>query len=553
MKRMKQGGISSSTVVQQITRWSGLLISSLISVYILLTIDQTLPDATYQISTLLSVIIALAWCAAGILQFLFFGTSRRNALVRTIGYHSLAVASIVLVTGFATFPFIFCWGVLSAVSYMDFSIRGVWLNLAALWLVALADAVLHPSVEAIFVNNAITALSIFIVIAVFVQFFKVQERDDAELTSSKKTEKLERERLLTIVNNIVDAVVSLDADGKIETYNAATLNLLDTNETIISRDIDSIIKLENEEGERIKFLPILRKSKSITTDEDYYITAADERIRLELTFSPIRSSYDSVRNSAKNDGYVIIFRDITKAKSLEEERDEFISVVSHELRTPIAITEGAIDNARIIFTRPGSKKVVIQKTLEMAHEQVIFLSKMVNDLSTLSRAERGVGDEIETIDVTAIAKSLLDDYEPVAAKKDLAFNLGVHGNVGSVQVSRLYLHELLQNFITNSIKYTKTGQINLSVTAHDGTITFAVSDTGIGISKKDQKKVFQKFYRSEDYRTRETGGTGLGLYVAQKLARKMNTTIDVKSRLNHGSTFSFALPQTSDTAASRSH
>ena len=547
---MKQGGISSSTVVQQITRWAGLLISSLISVYILFTIDQTLPDATYQISTSLSVVIALAWCAAGVLQFLFYGTSRRNALIRTFGYHLLAIVSIVFVTGFASFPFIFCWGVLSAVTYMDFSIRGVWLNLAALWLVALADAVLHPSVDAILINNAITALSIFIVIAVFVQFFKVQERDDIELTNSKK--RLERERLLTIVNNIVDAVVSLDTNGKIETYNAATLNLLDTNETIHNKSIDSIIKLENEEGELVKFLPILRKSKSITTDEDYYITAGDERIRLELTFSPIRSSYDSVRNLAKNDGYVIIFRDITKAKSLEEERDEFISVVSHELRTPIAITEGAIDNARIIFTRPGSKKAVIEKTLEMAHEQVIFLSKMVNDLSTLSRAERGVGDEIETIDVTAIAKSLLDDYEPVAAKKDLTFNLNVHGNVGTVQVSRLYLHELLQNFITNSIKYTKTGQIDLSVTAHGGIITFAVSDTGIGISKKDQQKVFQKFYRSEDYRTRETGGTGLGLYVAQKLARKMNTTIAVKSRLNHGSTFSFALPQSDEASTARS-
>ena len=76
--------------------------------------------------------------------------------------------------------------------------------------------------------------------------------------------------------------------------------------------------------------------------------------------------------------------------------------------------------------------------------------------------------------------------------------------------------------------------------------SFSIADTGIGISKSDQAKIFQKFYRSEDYRTRETGGTGLGLYVAAKLAKKIGTTISVKSRLNHGSTFSFELPADKD-------
>ena len=73
-------------------------------------------------------------------------------------------------------------------------------------------------------------------------------------------------------------------------------------------------------------------------------------------------------------------------------------------------------------------------------------------------------------------------------------------------------------------------------------VTFAVKDTGIGISRTDQAKIFGKFYRSEDYRIRETNGTGLGLYVSVKLARKLHTKIDLTSRLNYGSTFSFSLP-----------
>jgi len=109
-------------------------------------------------------------------------------------------------------------------------------------------------------------------------------------------------------------------------------------------------------------------------------------------------------------------------------------------------------------------------------------------------------------------------------------------------VSRLYLHELLQNFITNAIKYTRDGSVTLKIHKSRDEVRFEVSDTGIGISKSDQAKVFDKFYRSEDYRTRETNGTGLGLYVTRKLAKKMGTQIELKSRLNHGSSFSFTLP-----------
>src|SRR5690606_37935210 len=97
-----------------------------------------------------------------------------------------------------------------------------------------------------------------------------------------------------------------------------------------------------------------------------------------------------------------------------------------------------------------------------------------------------------------------------------------------------------------AIKYTKEGSVTLKVSRHGEHIAFGITDTGIGISKNDQAKIFKKFYRSEDYRTRETGGTGLGLYVAAKLSKKLGTTIEVKSRLDHGSTFSFSLPVSDD-------
>ncbi len=265
-------------------------------------------------------------------------------------------------------------------------------------------------------------------------------------------------------------------------------------------------------------------------------------MRLELTYAPIRGSYSAADPSGTSQGFILIARDITRVKSLEEERDEFISVVSHELRTPVTVAEGTISNAQLMLERGSNDRRMLEESLNEAHEQVIYLAKMVNDLSTLSRAERGVAAETEKIDVAEMAHDLYNEYHPEAEKAGLHFNLELSPKPGHVDVSRLYLHELLQNFITNAIKYTREGDVTLSVKRKGDRLHFAVKDTGIGISKSDQAKVFDKFYRSEDYRTRETSGTGLGLYVTRKLAKKIGTTIELKSRLNHGSVFGFELP-----------
>jgi signal transduction histidine kinase len=167
---------------------------------------------------------------------------------------------------------------------------------------------------------------------------------------------------------------------------------------------------------------------------------------------------------------------------------------------------------------------------------------MVNDLGTLSRAERGVGDTAEEIDIQELMNELYNRYSPRASEAGLTLNLDVKPRVGKAFTSRLYLEEVIQNFITNAIKYTREGSVTLQAKRTKDGIHFAVKDTGIGISKSDLKHISEKFWRSEDYRTRETSGTGLGLYVVQKLAKKLHIKIDIDSRLNHGSTFSFTLP-----------
>src|SRR5206468_12031167 len=124
-------------------------------------------------------------------------------------------------------------------------------------------------------------------------------------------------------------------------------------------------------------------TKTQTTNRDWLLLDPDgSKINVYLSIAPVRLGFG--HDGTK--GHVILLRDITREKSLEEERDEFISVVSHELRTPIAIAEGNIGNAKFIVEKTGDLEA-IKKALNDAHSQVLFLSDMINDLSTLSRAE----------------------------------------------------------------------------------------------------------------------------------------------------------------------
>jgi len=143
--------------------------------------------------------------------------------------------------------------------------------------------------------------------------------------------------------------------------------------------------------------------------------------------------------------------------------------------------------------------------------------------------------------VPALIRDLAANYTPQAKAKGLAFKTDTDG-AKILQSSKLYVREILQNFITNALKYTEKGSIELSAKAMEHGVQFLVRDTGIGISKGDQEKLFDKFFRSEDFRTRKTNGTGLGLYVTLKLAGLLHADIDVRSELDKGSTFSIFIP-----------
>lgn len=361
----------------------------------------------------------------------------------------------------------------------------------------------------------------------------------ATMTAGGEAE-LERERLLSLINSMGDGVIAIDEKFKVAVTNGAALNILDVNTSLRGKPLESVLKLVDKNNQPMNLRDIITSATTSIANRDWKLVYPDESsANLYTSIAPVRLGYGQKGQK----GFVILLRDITHEKSLEEERDEFISVVSHELRTPIAITEGNIGNVEFMFEKSGIDNPELRAALKQAHTQIGFLAGLINDLATLSRAERGkLQVDIETINAYDLAEELADNYRPEAEAKGLELKTHLDPHLETLLSSKLYTREILQNFVTNAIKYTEKGSVVIGARSRPGGVEFFVTDTGIGISKTDKEKVFDKFFRSEDYRTRQNSGTGLGLYVTMKLARLIHAEIELESELNEGSTFTIFIP-----------
>lgn len=461
-------------------------------------------------------------------------------LAHFIPIHMLSVLFPLLISGFMS-PMTTLWIVLLVMVDIIYGrlymrVSAALLIITALMSIAALPAMSYQELSTQAIDHINYAL-VIIMLGWFVSMLRdVSTRQHNDFVTIESKRANEQTRLMTLINSLNEAIISVNSSGIVQLYNAATLNLLDTNQSLTGKKLDDIVSLHDGKDEKFHLYKALSSgAPSIIRDDLVHHFNDGESINVAISSSRVRGDDNETL------GYILVLRDITRDKSLDEERDEFISVVSHELRTPITITEGTISNVQLLMKK-GATPDVIEGALAVAHDQTLYLSRMINDLSTLSRAERGVGGDKERINVQDFVHELYKEYSPKALVAGLSLNLDISGNPGYVKASRLYIEEILQNFLTNAIKYTQKGHIDFIVKVVKDQVIFSVKDTGIGISKAEHAKIFEKFYRSEDFRTRETKGTGLGLYIVQKLARKVGTQVEIESKLNHGSTFSIRLP-----------
>lgn len=399
--------------------------------------------------------------------------------------------------------------------------------------------------------NIIVAFLVFAAIAsMFMNIQTVFDWDRAKLRETIKESVVEQKRLRALINNMTESVLVLDKEGIIRLYNAAALALFNTNTSLSDKPLDGFIRMEDEKGKIITTVDLLPKTtKPIVRSDILLRYSKDDTASISIVATPIRSTFGQERDE---EGYVITMRDITREKSLEEERDEFISVISHELRTPVTVAEAGVSNALLLSQKsPGNEKIT--KSLQTAHDQAVFLANMLNDLTTFARAEKGTLEmNLEEFDPRELLETLCNDYKGAVTSKGMFIKTSIDPSTPLLMSSnRLYIREILQNFLTNAIKYSDKGTITLMTRAKDQGILYSVADEGIGISVSDQKKIFEKFFRTEDYRTRSTNGTGLGLYIVKKLAKILDASFEVQSEVGKGSMFSVYVPDMGDKLAAK--
>lgn len=228
---------------------------------------------------------------------------------------------------------------------------------------------------------------------------------------------------------------------------------------------------------------------------------------------------------------------------LEKKERDFVSMASHQLLTPIALIRGYL--SMLLSGKYGRVDPVASSYLSESLKGAQRMAKLVKDLLTTSSIESGhIKIEKQVFDLTVVLLEVLKDFRPKAEQKHLKFIVNVMKESSSVLADIHYTREVLANIIDNAIKYTKKGGITLSVKkSANGFISISIEDRGIGINRNDIPHVFDRFYMSKNWLTRQSESNGLGLYISKLLVEKMGGTIHVESREAVGSTFTFTLRQ----------
>ncbi len=224
----------------------------------------------------------------------------------------------------------------------------------------------------------------------------------------------------------------------------------------------------------------------------------------------------------------------------ERRRLEVIGDVAHELRTPIATLEGYLEGLLDGVVEPTPD------TLAMLHTQAGRLRRLVGDLQELSRAEaRQIPLALQPIAPQRLVQSALEPLEGQFAEKGLELDIHLPEDLPQVMADPARAMQILTNLLVNALRYTPApGKIEMVVSREGDMVAFRVTDTGVGLTPEQLAHIFERFYRVDKSRSRALGGSGIGLTIAQSLARAMGGDIRVASAgLGQGSSFTLTLPQ----------
>ena len=342
----------------------------------------------------------------------------------------------------------------------------------------------------------------------------------------------EKNKTEAIIYNFSDGLLFFDNKNLLKYFNPqAEIYFKVKNKEVINKEI-FFLKKFNKLKILIDFLEnkperIFRKELKI-----------EENLILEITTSPISSIEDS-----KKIGTLIILHDITREKQIEKTKSEFISVVAHQLRTPLSALKWTLQ--MLLDEDLGKITLEQREFINKAYQSNQKVVVIVNDLLNVSRIEEGkyLYNPV-LVKIENLIKDIMDSNKVLAEKKDISFKFQEPEKcLTEVKVDVEKIKIAIQNLIENAIHYTpKKGIVTVFLKCAKKEIEIRVQDTGIGIPKNKQERLFTKFFRAPNAILIETNGSGLGLYITKNIIEAHNGKIGFESEEGKGSTFWFTLP-----------
>ena len=235
---------------------------------------------------------------------------------------------------------------------------------------------------------------------------------------------------------------------------------------------------------------------------------------------------------------IVTVEDITEKSRIDTVQTDFVANLSHELKTPIGAVAALADSLN-----GETQTEVVWRLAERIVTESHRMSRIVDDLLDLSRVEFGGTEEWTDIDLAAVLVEVVSTNQYAAKRQGLGLSLTGSSEL-LVRGDRSQLVSVFSNLVDNAIKYSEIGGVvNVSSTIKGDEIMVNVTDYGIGIAERDQKRIFERFYRVDKARSRATGGTGLGLSIVRHIVLEHGGAIDVRSEEGVGSTFTVRLPR----------
>ncbi len=343
-----------------------------------------------------------------------------------------------------------------------------------------------------------------------------------------------------ILGGIGDAVFAIDTDKKIILFNpvAQQLSGFAASEAL-GKPYSEVLKFTSEDGRLIKdefIKTAFRGQKTTMTNHTVIINKNNESIPVGDSAAPIFGDNNKVV------GVVVVFRDTTQERAIDRAKTEFVSLASHQLRTPL--TSIRWYSEMLLAGDAGKLKSDQEKFIQNILEGNNRMVNLVNSLLNVSRVELG-SFEVNPVPtkIVEIFESLLSELLPQIKSKSLVINKKYDESLKILNLDPQLIRIVLQNLLSNAVKYTPNeGRVDIIVNKLNKTFKITISDTGYGIPKSQQSKIFTKLFRADNAKQKVSEGNGLGLYLVKAIIEQSKGKVWFESEENKGTNFYIELP-----------